>query len=232
MSFANFRYQKCKIELSIDKNLLEKTKSMDRDELEAKHKGKPTDEVPELEPDTYCNARKVEDGKFAGYCKAWAGHWTDNDGGRCSRHGGASTGPDNPNVADNAEKHALTADPKKYHERLDPDEKDWVFEMTEVVLDRVRANKGDIDPLDRTLARRVVIKLHIAAKASDYINREGLMETVRTADGVVEMRNRAMDELRRYDKEIFSELETLGLMDDPESQKADALEGWKEYISE
>lgn len=56
--------------------------------------GKPIEDVPKVDADEHCNARRSRDGLFVGYCKRTAGWGTDSDGGRCSSHGGAGGAPE------------------------------------------------------------------------------------------------------------------------------------------
>lgn len=165
-------------------------------------------------------------------CGHPAGWGTDNDTGPCKFHGGASDGA--PENNGNAEKHALSADPKKYHERQSDEDQAWIFELSETILDRIRRVRGDIDPLDRVLARRIAIKLHIAAKASEYVDETGIVQEVFVEDGgyTKEIPNGIVQELRQYDREILNELKKLGLVDDPESSKAEAAEGLIAVLSE
>lgn len=80
--------------------------------------GKPIDDVPERDPDSYCNARRTEkrgsESVFVGYCSRTSGWGTDTDHGRCKTHGGnggAPSGEDN-----GAYKHGL------YSEDLNEDD--------------------------------------------------------------------------------------------------------------
>lgn len=147
-------------------------------------------------------------------------------------HGGKGSGAGPANG--NAEKHALTADPKKYHERQEPAEKDWIRDVSATIEDRIRRVRGDVDPLDRVLARRIAIKLHIAAKASEYVDETGIVQEVFVEDGgyTKEIPNGIVSELRQYDREILNELRKLGLVDDPDSQQADATRGLISILSE
>lgn len=173
-------------------------------------------------------------------CGLDAGWGTDNDSGPCKFHGGlggsggAREGSGAPKNNGNAEKHALTADPKKYHERQSADDQEWIFELSETILDRIRRVRGDVDPLDRVLARRIAIKLHIAAKASEYVDETGIVQEVFVEDGgyTKEIPNGIVQELRQYDREILNELKKLGLVDDPESAKAEAGFGLIGVLSE
>jgi len=57
--------------------------------------GKPTDEVPTMQPtDEDCMGQRTNsDGTFAGYCRSTPGRGTDHVGeGRCKHHGGKNSG--------------------------------------------------------------------------------------------------------------------------------------------
>lgn len=160
-----------------------------------------------------------------GSCGLSAGWGTDFESGKCRFHRGTSPDGSSHKNNGNAETHALRADPKKYHMRQGDEEKEWIFELSEVIQDRIRRVRSDVDPLDRVLARRIAIKLHIAAKASEYVDETGIVQEVYVEDGgyLKEIPNGIVKELRQYDSEIFHELKRLGLVDDPDSQQADAL---------
>lgn len=198
------------------------------DRSPAEYRGLPTDEVPKLPASKLCNARKTSDGEFRSYCDQAAGWGTDNEGGRCKYHGGASPGA--PEGNQNATTHGLTADPTKYHESLPPEEREYVLDVSAAIEDRIRAQKGDVDYVDRVLARRIAIKLHIVSNATDYVSTNGLTETVFTDDGSFDKESPLLPVLRQYDREIWNEMRDLGLLDDPESKKADALDEWRQYI--
>lgn len=154
--------------------------------------------------------------------------------GKCRFHGGASTGPPkgsknakgNPGGAPpegngNAEKHGLHADPHKYHERRDQEEKEWIFDVSAAIEDRIRERRGDVDKLDRVLARRCAIKLHIASRATEHVDKDGLMQVIEVQDNGAEYEKEVphalLSELRSYDRETFSELKKIaGFGDDSE----------------
>lgn len=202
--------------------------------------GEPASEVPLPEPDDHCNGRKLDksvdvgnadESAFRGYCDQPSGWGTDNPDGRCKLHAGGSTGPGNTDITrSNGEKHGIDADPKRYAEDLPDTECDFVDSVAGNIIDRKQRMHGNIDYLDRVIARRIAIRMHIASKASEYVQDEGLIETIWTEDGQISMQNRLIDELRRYDKSIVEDLQSLGLLDDPESQKADAIDRWRDFI--
>jgi len=193
--------------------------------------------VPTAEPGEECNGKKTErddDGTtvFAGYCNAKAGSGTDHLGrGRCKYHGGASTGA--PDGNQNGATHSLHADPQNYHDSLPPEEKEYVRDVAETIEDRIRANTGSVDSLDHVMARRIAIELHIVSKASDYVeNVSGLTETIMTESGEREKKAALLGEIRKRDNAIFKMLKDIGVLDDPESQKANALESWRAFIEQ
>lgn len=207
-------------------------------EQEEQYLGNEPDEVPRIEPDEQCNGKKVErddeseETVFAGYCNATAGKGTDHLGeGRCKYHGGASTGA--PKGNQNAQTHALNADPHHYFQSLPREQKEYVRDVAASIQDRIRARSGDVDYLDRVMTRRIAIELHIVSKASDYVeNVSGLTETIFTEHGSHEKEAALLDEIRKRDKTIFRMLKEVGVLDDPESQKADALESWRSFVED
>ena len=200
--------------------------------------GTPLSYVPQAPvTETDCNGKRWE-GKdeenrklFAGYCDLSPGFGTDHTGeGRCKFHGGSGGAPESNQ---NAQKHALTADPNHYHESLPDEEKEFVLDAAAAIEDRIRRNKGDVDYLDRILCRRIAIRLHIVAQASDYTgNVVGLTQTIFTEDGAFDQKTPLVDEIRQYDNSIMQDLKNLGVLNDPDSKKADALESWKEFVDQ
>lgn len=179
--------------------------------------------------DDICGAEAKSTGEP---CQRPAGWGTDSSSGRCKFHGGASTGA--PENNGNAEKTGLHADPKKYKERQDKDQEDWIRSVRESILDRMRSGGKEPDFLDRVLAERVAINLHIAANASEYVDEEGLIQTVFVEDGGYEkdIPNGLVKELRQFDKDIISNLKKLGVLEDPDSAKAEATESLAVVLSD
>lgn len=206
-------------------------------EQEGQFIGEESHLVPKVDAGEHCNAKKVrrnDDGKllFDGYCEQRAGHGTDHVGeGRCKYHGGCSTGA--PKGNQNAQTHALTADPHHYHESLPAEEREYVRDVSATIEDRIRANTENVDYLDRIMARRIAIELHIVSKASDYVeNVSGLTETITTEHGSREKKAALLSEIRQRDKDIIDMLKSLGVLDDPESQKANAVNKWRNWIDD
>ena len=72
--------------------------------------GEPVDDVPEREPDEYCNARRTRDGTFIGYCQRTSGWGTERESGRCSSHGGSGGSSDEHEGNDWAATHGAYSD--------------------------------------------------------------------------------------------------------------------------
>ena len=152
--------------------------------------------------------------------------WKQGDFRYCYHHKGLEQTPGAPKNNGNAEKHGLTSDPLKYKERQDPEEADWIRTVRESILDRIRHKGREPDFLDKTLAERVAIQLHMVHNATEYVDENGLVQTVFVEDGGYEkdIPQGLVKELRQFDKDIVSNLAKLGVLDDPESQKASAIQ--------
>lgn len=205
---------------------------------EVRYLGMKLDDVPKTEPNGECNGKKAEttddgDRLFNGYCSLPAGWGVvegGEDGRRCKLHGGVPSGGA-PSSNQNAIKHGLNSDPHHYYNSLSPEHKQYIEEMAAAIEDRVRDNTGSVDPLDQRLARNIAIELHIVSKASAYVEKEsGLMQKVATGNGPHEETAPLLDEIRRYDNSIMSNLKKIGVLDDPESQKADSLNSWRGFV--
>jgi hypothetical protein len=151
--------------------------------------------------------------------------WKQGDFKYCYHHKGLEMGEAGENNG-RAEKHGLGSDPKKYKARQDQEEADWIRSVRESILDRMRAYGREPDFLDEVLAERTAIQLHIVSNATEYVDKNGLVQTVFVEDGGYEkdIPQKLVQELRQYDKDIISNLKKLGVLNDPDSQKADAME--------
>lgn len=192
----------------------------------------PADDVPRIEPDEYCRGKRTQRddegvNRFIGFCRNEAGKGTDHLGeGRCKFHGGCSPGA--PKGNQHPSTHGLNVDPHHYFESLSAEEQEFVREISIVVEDRLRALAGEIDYLDRILARRIAIELHIVSRASDYLETEGLVQTIGNSD-----RNQVLlGEVRRRDRTIFEMIRSLGILGDPASRSAESIEAWRDRLGD
>jgi len=162
------------------------------------------------------------DGEPCGLAAGWG---TDNDDGPCKFHGGASTGA--PEGNGNAETHGLTADREQWFERHREDAEPLVralvgsyvedapfgFEntakvdlLTEVAIDQVRLRRAN-DVLDEFVTEQVVGQ---------------------TDDGapIVKVEeNPAHMPRSRIKRDNVRTLKELGVLDDPDSAQAEAIDG-------
>lgn len=167
---------------------------------------------------------------FKGYCQNYSGSGTDDDSGRCRFHGGATENAGAPAHNQNNAKTQMTADPHHYHESLPQVEQDWIDDTTTAILERVRRIHGrDPDFLDRTLARSIAINFHILSKARDY-SKDELIQVIVHDGGDHEEKGALVEEVRRFQNSIIQNLKQLGVLEDPESQKADAMGEWRGFI--
>lgn len=179
--------------------------------------------------DSICGATKRDGSE--GPCGLPAGWGTDHVGeGRCKLHGGNAGAPSGNQ---NAAKHGLNADLHHYYQNLDPVERDFIEETASAIEDRIRKNRDtdSVDYMDRVLTREVAIQLHISSKASTYIGKEsGLLQEVPSGGSTKEEPAPLLEEVRRFDDAIFQNLKKLGVLDDPQSTRAEVLDSWRGFI--
>jgi len=138
----------------------------------------------------------------------------------------------------NATSHELFSDRDIYYQRLDTDRQAWVFDLTHAILDRVRAVRGDVDLVDKELAKNIAIDMDKVATANAHISREGILQDL-VIDGddgpmVVEdaQQHAILRELRLHNESIEKRLRRLGVLDDPASQAADATRSLAELLAD
>jgi len=169
-----------------------------------------------------CGATKRNDSGEP--CSLPAGWGTNHVGeGRCKLHGGASTGA--PKNNQNRIKHGLYSDPDKYYESLSSEEASWVDEMAQTIRNRTQENRtnSELDKVDRELAHRIAVELHILSRAEGYIEENGLLKQVYQEDRSTEL----VEEVRRYGDAIFDNLAELGVFD---HSKTITTEGWRDFL--
>lgn len=138
----------------------------------------------------------------------------------------------------NAARHELFSARDTYYQRLDEERRAWVYDLTHAILDRVRAAQGDVDLVDRELAKNVAIDLDKCATANSYISREGLLQDliIDGDDGPIVFedaeQHALLRELRLHNESIIKRLQRLGVLADPISQSADATRSLAELLSE
>lgn len=189
-----------------------------------------------------CNAKTGN-----GYCEAYP--TKDDDGeivnGRCRHHGGVvADNPGPPEGNQCATKHGLYADPGNLYDSLEDDEQARVDAMADALADRVVDVRGRLDPFDRFMCERVAIRLYQQRIAEDWLAEQGeatgnpLVERTHVSgdSGAVEVDipNRIIRSMNDLSREARQWLKDAGLLDDPESQKAeaagDAVEAWRRVI--
>lgn len=186
--------------------------------------------------DGKCNANPTQDG---GYCALVAGYGTDHKGeGKCKYHGGCAGAPKGNQ---NAKKHGIYSQRSNYYEDLSAEEQAWVDELVSSMLDDAPFTRENFQKFQ--MLREIGIDMHKARTANNYIGEEGVVQdnVVRDDEGNPIMRdgelvteteenpvNLSYDRLKRtYTKQ----LKELGLLDDPESQKAEAGKSISEQLS-
>jgi len=189
---------------------------------------------------------------FAGYCGAWPGKGTDHVGeGRCSKHGGAGgSGGERENAGapednTNAVTHGAYADANSYYQDvLDDDLRQFVDDVFADYIEEYRERHGE-PPLgieselfrvavthakDIGLDRWANEKPEELKSGHPLVDKETTKKSVTDRDGLP----RLIDQHKYRESVVASAqkrlstdrrqwLKDLGLLEDPESQKADAF---------
>lgn len=197
----------------------------------------------------------AENTKF-GQCQATAkstgeqcGRAAIADHGKCGYHGGATPPKEeNPDVGNgeqdgnqNSQTHALFASHDGYYQALADDEQDWVFDFTHTLLDRYRDAHGkEPDMFDREALKNIAIDFHRVAHANGWFSQQGLVHEEEIRSESFEKSETKINvwagEIRQYNESVYRRMQKHGLLDDPESQKAEALgdvkAAWIEDLTE
>lgn len=181
--------------------------------------------------DGRCNA-KSRDG---GYCEKYPAK---EDGevinGRCYIHGGH---PDSGSSKDNARamKHGIYTDRSKYYREIDYDEQAWIDAMVDGLTEKGDFSEDDLAEVE--MLRQTVIDMHKIRNTNAYIQENGLAQTkiIDTDEQgnpieaeVENILNLPTDRLQRS---ITKRLKELGLLNDPDSQNANATKSLAEVLS-
>lgn len=204
--------------------------------------------MPNLEKtDDKCNARvrnypddwpTDEDGEpQEGYCAHPAGFRTTHSGdGKCYLHGGASSYPNKGNTY--SETHGLYTNRQPYYDNRSNAEQRWIDAVVESLLDDMPGGDADPSMAKLEMVRNIAIDMHKERRANDYIDEVGVVHRDKTVGYTDDGRpikedqenplNIAYDRLSRN---ITRNMEKLGILDDPESQKADAQQNIANELS-
>lgn len=196
--------------------------------------------MPSEEPrEDKCGARvkQTPEDMDEAYCEHPAGFRTDHAGdGRCYLHGGASKSANQGNTY--AEKHGLYTQRQSYYEERSPQEKAWIDAVIESLLDD--APFGDDPPFAKLqMVRNVAIDMHKLQRANDYIEDKGVVHKDKTVGYTDDGKPIKQDEENvlniaydRLNRTLTRQLKELGVLDDPDSQQAEAQANIASELSE
>jgi len=161
------------------------------------------------------------------YCEQPQGFRTDHAGtGRCYLHGGASKSTNEGNTY--AQTHGLYTNRQSYYENCSDREQMWIDGVVESLLDD--APFGDNPPFAKLqMVRNIAIDMHKLQRANDYIDEKGVVHKDKTVGYTDDGQPIKMDEENvlnvaydRLNRTLTRQLKELGILDDPDSQKAEA----------
>lgn len=197
--------------------------------------------MPDKKPDDdHCGAQvrppQIPDewDQDVGYCANPAGFRTDHTGdGRCYLHGGIST----THGTNYAEKHGMYADRQNYYDNRPPEGQDWIDSVAESLLDDAPFGPDNFAKVQ--MIRNIAIDMHKLQRANDYIDEKGVVHKDKTVGYTDDGRPIKQDEENvlnvaydRLNRTMTRQLKELGILDDPESQKAEAQQDIASELSE
>lgn len=183
------------------------------------------------------NSDKATCGDFGGNrnngdpCERVAGWGTDFTEGKCKQHRGTSPDGESHKHNQNAQKHGLFALPEHLQHELDERKEDRYRAYFEALCSRYERYHGnEPDDFAKDRLSRVAIECLKERIADEYLteNAQSTILTqrdVREVDGrtiMVEKENHILAELTALKRETRLTLKDMGLLRDPESQKAES----------
>lgn len=161
-----------------------------------------------------------------GYCANWSGFRTDHFGdGRCYLHGGKARDANEGN--NYAEKHGLYADRQNYYQNRSTEEQQWIDAVIESLLDDAPFEPDNFAKMQ--MLRNIAIDMHKMQDANTFIDQAGLVQENQTVgyspDGrpiKEDKENPVNITYDRLNRTMTRQLKELGILDDPDSQKAEA----------
>lgn len=179
-------------------------------------------EASERPPEKVCNTEG---------CNKWA--TKESDRKRCDTCGGKSTGPKTEEgkeiVSGNAESHGMFADRDKYYQRRDEANQKFIDRVYDGFLSDAPFTESS-NPGKALKLWQCAIDLHKRQRVNAYIDEEGLVQT--SYEGHDPVSQREIVEIKentlhltydRLGRETTRTLKELGVLDDPDSQQAQAL---------
>lgn len=177
-----------------------------------------TVEGSERDPEKTCNTEG---------CNAWATKQSDRT--RCRNCGGESTGPKTEGNQ-NAQKHGLYSTPEYLKEHFSEQQEDRYIAYFEALCSRYERRLGqEPDAFAKDRLSRVAIECVKERIADEWLAQKAdetgnlLVEQFYNEDGIPQKReNQILKELTALKRETRLTLKDMGLLHDPESEKASA----------
>ena len=157
-----------------------------------------------------------------GYCSRGA-----IENGRCAVHAGANHDP--------SIKHGMYAQRQNYYEQCSDREQAWIDSVVASFLEDAPFEPTDFGKFQKL--RNIAIDMHKVRNANDYIKTDGIQkeETVGVTDDGRPIKKDVEHELNvavdRLQRSTTKQLKELGVLDDPDSAKAESQESIAKELS-
>ena len=176
-------------------------------------------------------------------CERVAGWGTPDDTGRCKQHKGTSPDGESHEGNQNARKHGLHSTPEYLLEDLDDTHRDTYHATFESLCSRYERIHGyEPDFAAKKRLSRVSVEMVKEDLADEYLKQNhsdhilvedeivGYSEDDRPQE--ITQTNKILPELTALKRETRLTLKDMGLLEDPESQKAEATQSLAKLLSE
>lgn len=125
----------------------------------------------------------------------------------------------------------------EYIERQDEEDKEWIYELIESLVDMWRRRHGDKPPRAvRNRLENIAIDMHRVAWANEYFADEGLTQIRQEVVGdetiTAEKLNLWSAETRKFNDSIEKRMDKHGLLDPPEDRAGSSVPGGTIMASE
>jgi|LMAX01.1.fsa_nt_gi hypothetical protein len=130
----------------------------------------------------------------------------------------------------NATRHGLYSDRENYVQNFPNADVEFIEQMHQDLCDRFRRIHGrEPDMFDREVARNIAIDLEQIPSAYKYVKKQTwVQKEERIEEGTLfsdDVPNILLDDIRQQNESVIKRMKDLGLLNDPETKKASALNG-------
>jgi hypothetical protein len=119
-----------------------------------------------------------------------------------------------------------------YYARQDQADREKLEKIAYDITQRFMRVQGMIDEVDKEVARQLAVDMHLVRRSSEYVAQPLLQKTSNGDEKI----NKLIHQHRRLQESVIERMKKLGIMQDPETKKAQAEESkadsWRSFMEE